>query len=218
MHWQAGSLPLNHLGSPKNTGAGSHSLIKGSSWPRDQPPVSHTASGFFTVWATRKPGLRIKSRCICTDFCWWPSISFPLALRTAFDTHILLPEEPALLDRSFSTHIFPSLLLAHFSSSSSYILILESSPLPLGSDLAPRHFSIQIHIGTFIILSQFMVMQMLCMLQPPHLCLHSGSSTWPLELEAKYIKANGDFFLVKIFFWCGSFLKSLLNLLQYGFR
>ena len=153
-----------------------------------------------------------------TDFCWWPSISFPLALRTAFDTHILLPEEPALLDRSFSTHIFPSLLLAHFSSSSSYILILESSPLPLGSDLAPRHFSIQIHIGTFIILSQFMVMQMLCMLQPPHLCLHSGSSTWPLELEAKYIKANGDFFLVKIFFWCGSFLKSLLNLLQYGFR
>ena len=31
LHWQAGSLPLNHLGSPKNTGAGSHSLIKGSS-------------------------------------------------------------------------------------------------------------------------------------------------------------------------------------------
>ena len=36
----------------KNTEAGSHSLLQGSSCSRDQSPISHFAGGFFTIWAT----------------------------------------------------------------------------------------------------------------------------------------------------------------------
>ena len=39
--------PWNSPG--KNTGVGSHSLLQGSSWPRDQTQVSHIAGGFFTM-------------------------------------------------------------------------------------------------------------------------------------------------------------------------
>ena len=42
--------PLNSPG--KNTGVGSHSLLQGSSWPRDQTQVSHIADRSFTIWAT----------------------------------------------------------------------------------------------------------------------------------------------------------------------
>ena len=40
----------------KNTGVGSVaiSFSRGSSQPRDRTQVSHTAGGFFTVWATRE--------------------------------------------------------------------------------------------------------------------------------------------------------------------
>ena len=38
----------------KNTGVSCHSLLKGSSQPRDQTEVSCTAGGLFTDWATRK--------------------------------------------------------------------------------------------------------------------------------------------------------------------
>ena len=38
----------------KNTWMGSHSLLQGSSWPRDWTRVSCIAGRFFTVWATRE--------------------------------------------------------------------------------------------------------------------------------------------------------------------
>ena len=50
--------PWNSPG--KNTGVGSHSLSKGSSWPRNQTQVSCTAGRFFTTWATREALLRGK--------------------------------------------------------------------------------------------------------------------------------------------------------------
>ena len=46
--------PCNSPG--KNTGMGSHSLLQGSSQPRDWTPVSCTA-GFFSVWVTREASL-----------------------------------------------------------------------------------------------------------------------------------------------------------------
>ena len=36
----------------QNTGVGSHSILQGSSQPRDRPQVSCIAGGFFTSWAT----------------------------------------------------------------------------------------------------------------------------------------------------------------------
>ena len=44
--------PWNSQG--QNTGMGNDSLLQGSSQPRDQTQVSHTAGGFFTNWATRE--------------------------------------------------------------------------------------------------------------------------------------------------------------------
>ena len=38
----------------KNTGVSSHSLLRGSSWPRDWTQGSCTTGRFFTVWATRE--------------------------------------------------------------------------------------------------------------------------------------------------------------------
>ena len=49
--------PWNSPG--KNTAVGSCFLPKGSSQPRDQTQVSHTAGGFFTSWATREASPRI---------------------------------------------------------------------------------------------------------------------------------------------------------------
>ena len=53
-HWypifQAGSLPSEPSGRPKNTGVGSLSL-RGSSHPRNQTGVSSFAGRFFTSWA-----------------------------------------------------------------------------------------------------------------------------------------------------------------------
>ena len=52
-----GSLPGSsvHGGSPdKSTGVGAMPSCRGSSQPRDQTQVSHTASEFFTVSATRE--------------------------------------------------------------------------------------------------------------------------------------------------------------------
>ena len=49
------SLPGSsvHGDSPgKNTGVGCMPSSRGSSQPRDQTQVSHTAGGFFTIWAT----------------------------------------------------------------------------------------------------------------------------------------------------------------------
>ena len=44
-----------HGDSPgKNTGVGYHLFFRGSSWPRDQTPVSCIVGRFFTVWATRE--------------------------------------------------------------------------------------------------------------------------------------------------------------------
>ena len=44
--------PWNSPG--KNSGVGSHSLLQGSSWPRDRTWVSHIAGRFLTVYATRE--------------------------------------------------------------------------------------------------------------------------------------------------------------------
>ena len=64
----------------KNTWMGSHSLLQGSSWPRDWTRVSCIAGRFFTVWATREAHWFVKqsvldslappSVClICFGFC-----------------------------------------------------------------------------------------------------------------------------------------------------
>ena len=59
--WPAWLLcPWNFPG--KNTGAGSHSLLRGSSWPRDRTWVSCIAGRFFTIWATREAILHVH---------WW---------------------------------------------------------------------------------------------------------------------------------------------------
>lgn len=106
----------------------------------------------------------------------------------------LLLKEPSLLDCQVVFHTFSLLspdsswpIFPHLS----YILILETSPHPLGLVLAPLQSSTEIHTHTFSILSQLMVMCMLCMSEPPHLYLHSGPLTWPLGPEANNIKANG---------------------------
>ena len=39
----------------KNWGALAIALCRGSSQPRDRTQVSHTAGGFFAIWATREP-------------------------------------------------------------------------------------------------------------------------------------------------------------------
>ena len=38
----------------QNMGVDSHSLLRGSSKPRDWTQVSHTEGGFFTSWVTRE--------------------------------------------------------------------------------------------------------------------------------------------------------------------
>ena len=43
----------------KNTGVGCHSLLQGSSWPKDWTWVSHIAGRFFTIWATREEPLEV---------------------------------------------------------------------------------------------------------------------------------------------------------------
>ena len=48
-----GSSSWNSLG--KTTRVGSHSLFRGSSWPRDPAQVACTAGRLFTIWATEKP-------------------------------------------------------------------------------------------------------------------------------------------------------------------
>ena len=53
------TLPVDSLlsespGKPKNTGVGSLSLLRGSSWPRNWIGVFCLAGGFFTSWATRE--------------------------------------------------------------------------------------------------------------------------------------------------------------------
>ena len=87
LHWQMDSLPLRNLGrwnevkvtqlcptlcnSVDYTVHGSlqarilewvaFSFSRGSSQPRDQTRVSHTAGRFFTIWATRKAQSFLKS-------------------------------------------------------------------------------------------------------------------------------------------------------------
>ena len=43
--------PWNSPG--KNTGVDCHTLLQGSSWPRDQTQVSYIAGRFFTIWAIK---------------------------------------------------------------------------------------------------------------------------------------------------------------------
>ena len=57
--WPA-SLLCQRYSPGKNTGVGSHSSSRLSSWPRDLTQVSGTAGRFFTVWATRE-ALNVRS-------------------------------------------------------------------------------------------------------------------------------------------------------------
>ena len=50
---------------------------RGSSWPRDQTPVSCIAGGFFTVWATRKAPLYNNSQLNFFYETCWPGFCFP---------------------------------------------------------------------------------------------------------------------------------------------
>ena len=69
----------------QNTGVGSHSLLQlGFSQPRDQTQVSHTASGFFTSWATRE-GLVLFVSIITKQFS---SLSFEVCCT---DVHSTIP-------------------------------------------------------------------------------------------------------------------------------
>ena len=47
-------LPCPWNSPGKNTGGGCHSLLQGSSWPRDWTRVSCIAGRFITFWATRE--------------------------------------------------------------------------------------------------------------------------------------------------------------------
>ena len=49
----ADSLPSEPPGKPKDTGMGSLSLLRGSSWPRNWTGISCIAVGSFTSWAPR---------------------------------------------------------------------------------------------------------------------------------------------------------------------
>ena len=80
-----------HRDSPdKNTGVGCHALLQGSSQPRDQPQVSHTAGRFFTIWATREA--LCESCSVVSDSLW------PHGLQPAR----LLSAHQALLSMGFS--------------------------------------------------------------------------------------------------------------------
>ena len=52
----------------KNIGVGSHSLLQGSSQPRDRTQVSHIAGRFFIVWAAREaPESPLNGNSMCTN-------------------------------------------------------------------------------------------------------------------------------------------------------
>ena len=51
---QPARLPIPWNSPGKYTGVGSHSLLQGSSWPKDWNRVSCISGRFFTVWATRE--------------------------------------------------------------------------------------------------------------------------------------------------------------------
>ena len=68
--WPHGLQPTKLLcpwNSPgNNTGVGSHSLLQGSSQPRDQTQVSCIAGIFLILWATREVLLCV---CVCVCVC-----------------------------------------------------------------------------------------------------------------------------------------------------
>ena len=67
--------PWNSPG--QNTGVGRHSLLRGSSQPRDRSRVSHFAGKFFTSWAPREAqGLRV-------SLIWW--LALPLISLSHFE-------------------------------------------------------------------------------------------------------------------------------------
>ena len=76
-----------HWDSPdKNPGMGCHALLQGSSQPREETQVSHSAGGLFTDWATRES----------TSFFWVWRSSFPA----------LFVEKPVLFSLNDpSTHV-----------------------------------------------------------------------------------------------------------------
>jgi len=54
MDWSPPGSSVNGDSPGKNTGVGCHVCLQGSSQPRDQTQVSHTAGKFLTIWATRE--------------------------------------------------------------------------------------------------------------------------------------------------------------------
>ena len=61
---QADSFLSEPPGKPKNTGVGSLSLLRGSSWSRNWTRVSCIAGRFFSSWTTNKTCLKNTTNCI----------------------------------------------------------------------------------------------------------------------------------------------------------
>ena len=77
--------PWNSPG--QNTGAGSCSLLQGSSQPRDWTQVSHIAGRFFTVWGSRQACPTLINTSKYTHFIGWkPETS--ILLKFSFYTKI----------------------------------------------------------------------------------------------------------------------------------
>ena len=66
----------------KNTGLGCHSLLQGSSWPRDWTQVSRIADRFLTIWAT-----------ICILRYYMPHLPKPFKNVYLKKTHVISPEK-----------------------------------------------------------------------------------------------------------------------------
>ena len=118
-HWsptfQAGSLPSEPSGKPKNTGVGSLSLFQGIFPIQELTRVSCIASGFFTSWATTQSELLNIKCCICC--CWVASVVSDSALLTknAPIWHKREPlTSPTLLNSGSVREITPKLF--HFAS------------------------------------------------------------------------------------------------------
>ena len=71
----------------KNTGVGCHTLLRGSSQPRDQTQVSRIAGRFFTSWATREDPLQ-------TLRCYFKFELFPLKVTQRFKVGLKLTHIP----------------------------------------------------------------------------------------------------------------------------
>ena len=122
---------------------GSHSLLQGSSQPRDRTQLSHVAGGFFTVWATREaPESPLNGNSMCTNKTpcetrKWPhgKIFHLITTLTSWESASLLEGELCGVSSGFLWTILPA-----FSRVTPWILPLSSLPplLSIGFPLLKR--------------------------------------------------------------------------------